>query len=343
MTDVVERAFENLRGRVMDTAVVPPAELIEARGRRRRAGHVALAGFAVLAVIAGGVAVAGRPGTSPSPVAVSPSVPPPAPAGSRSERLPPGILSPESQAAEGGDDHAYSQECFGQPVARRAMSQDIGEREQRVRLGEALYVYRDEATAKAVMRDLRPKLRQCTGFPDEKVLQPAGSPEFGDEAASITVAWPLDGAGEHAGEPFRLLVVRVGTAIVTFDGLVTAPGQDARMTTMIARMCVFRSACPPRYAQPAAPVAGGEAWAVAVGVDAFAGQRPAPHETAGDLAVDGYLARVVPLACDVGAAAALGAPPGDDYSVVYFGSERDAKALADPSGLKVVKVRTYCV
>ena len=49
---------------------------------------------------------------------------------------------------------------------------------------------------------------------------------------------------------------------------------------------------------------------------------------------------MVPLTCDVGAAAALGVPAeGNSYTVVYFRSPQDAETL----GLTVVRVRTYCL
>ncbi|GAB3855447.1 hypothetical protein GCM10027610_088770 [Dactylosporangium cerinum] len=60
----------------MDTAAVAPtAERIEARGRRRRTGHVALAGLTALAVIAGGWAIARDPGRDaiPNPPAATAS------------------------------------------------------------------------------------------------------------------------------------------------------------------------------------------------------------------------------------------------------------------------------
>ena len=37
-------------------------------------------------------------------------------------------------------------------------------------LGQSLYVYADENAAKAVMRDLRPKLQRCSGFEGASVL-----------------------------------------------------------------------------------------------------------------------------------------------------------------------------
>ncbi|MEV4515242.1 hypothetical protein AB0K00_40585 [Dactylosporangium sp. NPDC049525] len=347
--EAVDQAFRALRARVDTAAVAPPAERIEARGRRRRAGHVALAGLTVLAVLAGGWAIARPPDrdAAPNPPAVSPTAPaaPTAtPTGTRPDRIPPGFLAGEARAEQVIDEHTFQVECFGQPVARRAMTEFDGEQAQRRQLSQALYVYRDENAAKAVMRDLRPRLQRCSGFEGASVLAPASSPALGAEALSITVALPRDGAGEQTGQPFRFLVVRVGSAIAEFDGIVRTPETLDRPGAMIPRMCVFGSGCPPAYAAPVPPPAnGGEVWAAVVGVHETGTQRPPRDETAGELAVLGYRAVVVPLACDVGAAAALGvAAEGNSYTVVYFASRQDASSLEQKYGLTAVRVRTYC-
>ncbi|GAB3855451.1 hypothetical protein [Dactylosporangium cerinum] len=258
-------------------------------------------------------------------------------------KVPPGFLAGESTADEVIDDHDYQADCLGQPVARRVMSEFDGEREQRRHLTQALYVYRDEDAAKAVMRDLKPKLQRCSGFEGASVLKPVSTPALGSEALSITIALPLDGAGEHAGEPFRFLVVRVGSAVAVFDGIARTPETVDRSTALIPRMCVFGSGCPPKYATPVTPtVNGAEAWAAVVGVQET-GVREKTAEKAGDLARLGYRAVVVPVSCDVGAVEALGVPAEKaahtTYSVVYFGSRQDAETL----GLQVVQVRTYCL
>jgi hypothetical protein len=225
------------------------------------------------------------------------------------------------------------------------MSEFDGEQEQRRMLGQSLYVYADENAAKAVMRDLRPVLQRCSGFEGATVLQPVSSPALGGEALSITVALPRDGAGEHAGQPFRFLVVRVGAAIAAFDGLVHTPETVDRSAALIPRLCVYAGSCAPAYAAAVTPSRnGGEAWAAVVGVHETGSQRPPGTETAGELGALGYRAVVVPLACDVGAAAALGPPAGaDSYTVVYFASREDAAGLEQKFGLTVVRVRTYCL
>ena len=338
--DAVEQAFGALRARVDAAAVAPPAERIAARGRRRRAGHVVLAGVTVLAVLAGGWAIARDPDrdAAPNPPAVSPSVPAtPTPVGTRPASIPPGFLAGETGAEEAFGEHEYVRECFGQPVARRVMREVDGQQAQQRHLGQALYVYADENAAKAVMRDLRPQLQRCSGFEDAAVLKPVSSPALGSEALSITVAMPRDGASEHAGEPYRYLVVRVGSAVAEFTGLVRDPEPIDRAAALIPRMCVFSAGCPPKYAAPVTPSNGADLWAAVVGVHETGTQRPAKDERAGEL---GYRAVVVPLACDVDAAAALGAAvTGDSYTVVYFGSRQDAETL----GLPVVRVRTYCL
>ncbi|GAA3192187.1 hypothetical protein ACFO1B_05095 [Dactylosporangium siamense] len=347
--DAVDRAFRALQDRVDRAAVAPPTERIEARGRRRRTGHVALAGLTALAVITGGWAVSRDPGrdavpnppaataTTGKPPSASPEKPP---TGTRPVKIPPGFLAGESSADEVIDDHDYQAGCLGQPVARRVMSEFDGEQAQRRQLTQALYVYRDEDAAKAVMRDLKPKLQQCSGFEGASVLKPVSTPALGGEALSITIALPRDGAGEHAGEPFRFLVVRVGSAVAVFDGIPRTPETIDRSTALIPRLCVFGSGCPPQGAVPVTPaVNGGEAWAAVVGVHETGTHEPPADEKAGELATRGYRAAVVPLACDVGAAAALGVPEGRSYSVVYFGSRQDAETL----GLPVVRVRTYCL
>lgn len=344
--DAVDRAFQALRARVDTATLAPPAERIAARGRRRRTGHAVLSGVTVLAVLAGGWALARgtHRDAAPNPPAVSPtaSAPAPVPVGTRPDRIPPGFLAAEPLAEEVIDNHDYLADCFGHPVARRAMSEFDGQQAQRRQLGQALYVYADENAAKAVMRDLRPRLQRCSGFEGASVLQPVSSPALGGEALSITVALPRDGAGEHAGEPHRFLVVRVGAAVAAFDGRVRTPETVDRAGTLIPRMCVFGSGCPPAYAAPLTPSPGGEAWAVVAGVQPGGGQRPV-DEKAGELGRLGYRAAVVPLRCDVGAAAALGAPSDTDYTVVYFGSQQDAETLSVPLGLPVVRVHTYCL
>ena len=126
--DAVDQAFRSLRAQVDMAAVAPPADRIEARGRRRRTGHVLLTGVTVLAVLAsGGWALARDPDrdAAPNPPAISPTGPPltggPTPTGARPARIPPGFLAVETRAEQVIDDQDFTQaECFGQPVARRA-------------------------------------------------------------------------------------------------------------------------------------------------------------------------------------------------------------------------------
>lgn len=224
--EAVDQAFRALRARVDAAAAGPPAERIEARGRRRRTGHVVLAGLTVLAVLAGGWTITRDldRDAAPEPPAVPPATPaPPAPTGTRLDRIPPGFLAGETGAEQVIDHHDFQADCFGQPVTRRAMTEVDGEQERRRQLNQALYVYRDEDAAKAVMRDLRPKLQRCSGFDGAGVLEPVSSPALGGEALSITVALPADGAGEQTGQPFRFLVVRVGSAVAEFGGIVRTP------------------------------------------------------------------------------------------------------------------------
>ncbi|MFF5229119.1 hypothetical protein [Dactylosporangium sp. NPDC000521] len=339
----VEDAFRKLQQHVDAAAAVPPVARIATLGRRRRAGHVVVAGLTVLAVLTGGWSVLRDPGrrAAPGVPAVSASVPAtPTPTGNRPERVPPGFLVGEAGAAQPIDDHDYNTGCFGSPVARRSVALFFGEAAQRVQVTQSLYVYPDDDAAKAVMRDLRALMRQCSGFGDAEVLQPVASPPLGSEALTVTVALPRDGAGEHTGEPYRLVVVRVGTAIAALDGLGADRWETFLAPELVGRMCPYKPACAPpsQTVRATKPVNGGEAWAVVAGVEG----RPVT-EKAGDLGRLGYRASVVPTGCDVGSAAALGDLPATSYTVVYFGSEQDARTVAGPLGLQVVKVRTYCL
>ncbi|MEV0564087.1 hypothetical protein [Dactylosporangium sp. NPDC050588] len=348
----VDDAFSKLRQHVDAAAVAPPAARIATLGRRRRAGRGAVAGLTVLAVLTGGWSVLHDPDRPTAPIlpAVSASVPAaPTPTGNRPERVPPGFLVGEAGgvgdtgnagAEQAIDNHDYNAGCLGTPVARRSLALFFGKEAQRVQATQSLYVYADEDAAKAVMRDLRPRMRQCSGFGDAEVLQPVASPPLGAEALTVTVALPRDGAGEHTGEPYRFVVVRVGTAIAVLDGLGADRWETLLTQELVGRMCPYKATCapPPSTVRAVKPVNGGEAWAVVADVEGGP-----VTEKAGDLGRLGYRASVVPTGCDVGSAAVLGGLPATSYTVVYFATEQDARSVAGPLGLPVVKVRTYCL
>ncbi|HTF10162.1 MAG TPA: hypothetical protein VK659_18515 [Asanoa sp.] len=351
-TQVVDDAFRGLDTWVAPSVAAPPAAAIVARGRRRRTAHVTLAGVAVLAVLAGGyVAMGGRPAgpvTAPAPTSpVKATV-----TGDRAQatKIPDGFLPHEREMTDVVDDFGYGPECFGEPVMRRSGRQAVGTAE--VGVTQSLFVYVDESTAKSVMSNVRNKLATCSGFGGATVLEPAASPAWGDEAATITLAKPADGAGEQTGAPVRYDVVRVGRAIAEVTGYPEVPQIDQDAQAIAGRLCYYDADCAPRAGLPAALpelTNGGEAWVAVVGVIKVTDRPQLPGETIAAAAEVGYHATVVPTTCDDGADGALGLTGlGNYYTAVYFASQADAEKFAAalpalPAKVKVLQVHTNCL
>ncbi|GIF48325.1 hypothetical protein Afe04nite_28640 [Asanoa ferruginea] len=293
-------------------------------------------------MLAGGCVAVGGPPAAPAPAKVTPS-------GSRvaATKIPDGFLLHEREMTDVSDDFQVSPECFGEPMMHRSGRLSVGPGE--VGVTQSLYVYADENTARSVLGKLRTKLATCSGFGGATVLDPPASPAWGDEAATITLAKPADGAGEHTGARVRYDVVRVGGAIVEITGYpeVAQIDQDAR--AIAGRLCFYDLDCAPRAGLPATQsvIADGEqAWVAAVGVLKVTDRPQLPGETVAAAAELGYHAAVVPTVCDEGADSALGLTGlGNYYTAVYFASEADAEAFAaalPALPVKVIRVRTYC-
>ncbi|MET7395815.1 hypothetical protein ABZS66_20205 [Dactylosporangium sp. NPDC005572] len=353
-TRAVDEAFGALRTGIGPAVAAPPSvERIAGRARRRRARRVALAAVAVFAVLAGGYAVAGSQLAGPPPdLPPGASETPPKVDGDRTQaaKIPAGFLPHEREAEGAIDNFDYSKDCFGEPVMRRSALRFVGAQADRTAITENLYVYAEENTARSVMTGLRQRLQACTGFPDAAVLQPQASPAWGDEAATITLAKPADGAGEHTGARVRYDVVRVGPAIFEITGYPEVAQIDQDAQDVARRLCYYDARCVPAIGRPAALTDltnGGEAWAAVLAVFRPGEPEGLPGESIAAAAELGYRAALIPAQCDDGAAAALGLTgTGNRYTAVYFASREAAQALQDALPdlrVTVVKVRTYCV
>ncbi|MEU2611960.1 hypothetical protein ABZ570_10305 [Micromonospora sp. NPDC007271] len=359
-TQAVDDAFRGLRTRVGPSVAGPPATQIVARGRRRRAGHVTLAAVAVLAVLTGGYAAVGdglagtRPNLPPAATVTAPAPTSPVkapPTGDRTQdaKIPDGFLL-RDQETDIADQSNDLSPCFGEPAMQRSASQRVGPPATEVNITQHLYVYPDQSTAHSIMRNVRQQLQSCSGFPGARVLKKAASPEWGDEAATITLALPADGAGEHTGAPVRYDVVRVGAAIVEVWGYPEIPQIDQDAQALVGRLCYYDVNCSPKAGRPAALpklTNGGEAWVAVLEVIEPTDPKPLPGKSIAAAAELGYHATVVPTECDDGADSALGLTgSANRYTAVYFASQADAQAFAaalPALRVKVLKVRTYCV
>ncbi|WP_238011861.1 hypothetical protein KZZ52_13570 [Dactylosporangium sp. AC04546] len=353
-TRAVDEAFGALRTGIEPAVAAPPSvERIAGRARRRRAVRVGLAGVAVLAVLAGGYAATGSRVAGPPPdLPPGASATPPKVDGDRTQaaKIPAGFLPREREAQGAIDDFDYNRDCFGEPVMRRSAQRFVGAQADQTVITENLYVYAEENTARSVMTGLRQRLRACSGFPDAAVLQPQASPAWGDEAATITLAKPADGAGEHTGARVRYDVVRAGPAIFEIMGYPEIAQIDQDAQGVAGRLCYYDAVCVPAVGRPVALpklTNGGEAWAAVLAVFRPGEPEGLPGESIAAAAELGYRAALVPGGCDDGAAVPLGlTDSGSRYTVVYFASRADAQALLDalphlPG--TVVKVRTYCL
>jgi hypothetical protein len=272
------------------------------------------------------------------------------PSGDRTQanKIPDGFLLHEREMTDPIDDFQFAPECFGEPVMRRSGRHSLGPTD--VGVIQSLFVYVDENTAKSVIANVRNKLATCSGFGGAPVLDPPASPAWGDEAATITLAKPADGAGEHTGAPVRYDVVRKGRAIVEVWGYPEVARIDQDAQAIAGRLCYYDADCEQRAGLPAALselTNGREAWVAAVGVLKVTDRPQLPGETIAAAAEVGYHAAVVPTACDEGADGALGLTGlGNYYTAVYFASQADAErfAAALPAlPVKVFQVRTYCI
>jgi hypothetical protein len=348
----VERAFSRVREGV-DALPVPDAGLIAARGRRRRARRLIVAGLAVIAVIVGGYSVWGSPAAiAPDPaasVSPSPGFTPPTANRAYNGRIPYGFLVHEENSTEPpGNMGASAGPCDGQPVQSWGVSRDVGEKADRVTILQSLFVYADEAAARQVMAEMRRRqVRTCLGFPDARVLK-NDTPRWGDEAIGQTVALPADGANEHTGAPVRMVVLRVGRAVAQLSGYPEIPEIDQDAQAIVKRLCLYSAAgCVPPAGQPQ-PLRtlanGGEAWVAALAFYYEDDANARPGVSIAAAAERGYAASIVPVACDQGAHEALGLPSPtgrERYVAVYFRSREEAESLQPARG--VFSVRTWCV
>lgn len=342
----VEQAFSRARENVEAIVTTPDAEKIVAQGRRRRSQRMVVAGLAVVAAIVGGYAlVQPREARIPDP-ATSPTWTPPA--GNRVEgKILPGFLVHEEKADEPQiNPHVVDGPCLGRPVQSAGIPHSIGEGMNETRIVQELYVYADEAAAKQVMQTVRQRqVRGCMGFPDARVLK-TDSPKWADETLGQTVALPADGAGEHTGEPVRMVVLRVGKAVATFSGYPEIPEIDQDAQAMAKRLCIFSSSgCVPPAGQPQqirTLTNGGEVWAAALDAYPNGDAKARPGAAVAAAAEQGFNASLVPVECDQGAGEAWTVNGFHaSYVAVYFKTREEAESLHPARG--VFKVRTWCV
>jgi hypothetical protein len=350
----LDELFQRLHRRVAAAATPIHATQIIARGQRRRRATLALSAVGIMAMIALGYAAIGWPGATPPPPAGSTSLPsatPEVPSGSRidvSDTIPVGFLLHETAGGERGGGR-INERCFGHPTAYAGVPHDVGEGAARVTVHHELYVYDDPAAARAVLHELQADLAGCLGFPQPEVLSNE-RPDWGDEALAVTIAWPADGAGEHAGQPLRMVALRVGKALAVFSG---GPGQaevDADARAVVPRLCLYDPDCRPSADLPASLTTlpdGGSAWVAVLHIIQGDDSTAPPGVAIAAAAELGYHATLVPVACDQGAAPALQlSDPDAHYVAVYFDSQKDATALAAAlPALQVwtLPVRTQCL
>src|SRR5262245_48250809 len=138
-----------------------------------------------------------------------PAAGPPAATGERLDTrfaIPLGLMY-ENEDGPGGAGGTVPR-CLGRPVAHYGISRMVDDRVDFPRVLHQLFVYSDVATAMQVFTDAVAdvdELIACNGQPGAKPLSVA-HPRFGAEAIMVTVPLPLDGAGEHAGEPHPILL-----------------------------------------------------------------------------------------------------------------------------------------
>jgi hypothetical protein len=314
-----------------------------------------LAASAVLVVLLLGACINEEPNTSPS-IAFTP------PTGNRQDMrqaIPLGFMYENSDGPDGAGGPALP--CFGDPVAHYAISRYVDGRVDRPVVGHDLYVYADVSTAARVFAELATDVDAwiaCQGYAGAASLS-VGHPSFGAEAIEVAIPLPLDGAGDHAGEPRPTLLFRVGAAIIQLE---THPGAgppdtgargraemllDAKV--MEARMCLYDPDCGPRPGLPAQLTKlhdGATAWAAMLGVLDEGDRNARPGAWVAAAAELGYRAQIATVGCD------LGAPPptattsaNASYVAVYFASQSDADAFADALpdlNVTVFEATTYC-
>ncbi len=350
-SDVVGGAFHDLHTRVTAAVTGPSANDIMAVGRRRKITRIAVAGGATVVAIAAAFVLVGPTRVALQPV--DPTAPPSTSvlSGARMDPatiIPTGFFLHESSADERVDDGQVYEPCFGRPRLVASVARYVGEGQSLTRVIHDLYVYPDELTARRAFAALRLALQVCVGFDGSTQLD-ADRPALGDEAASVTIAIPADGAGEHTGEPLTSVAVRVGTAVAVFSSFPGYAEIKKDAGDFVARLCLYDPDCQPRPGLPEPLTAlhnGGDAWAAVLGtyVDDGTAQPGVAVAAAAEL---GYHPRLVPIACDEGADQVPGATDRDArYVAVYFRSRSDAEAFvaALPArGVRVIPVRTLCV
>jgi hypothetical protein len=352
--DCVEQAFRELHARARVAASTDVSEIL-LRARRRRAGHALVVAVAVMVMIATGFALAGSPRPAHQPVnpPVTASVAPPSPAGTRGAvtgTIPPGFMLREAQASEVVDGGSMNGPCIGRPSQTRSLRHEFGAEAAQVIVHHSLYLYADEAAARAAFDIVRRNLRGCFGFPDAKVLA-NDRPAWGDEAAAVTAAMPADGAGEYTGKPLRMVALRVGTALMMAYGYPDATAQvDADARATVSRLCLYDPDCAPRAGLPA-PLRsqrdGDNVWVAVLTVVDETNTPAAAGAAIAAAAEVGYRPSIVPVHCDEGAATALGVSGNSArYVAIYFARRTDAEALAaalSQLDVRTLQVRTRCV
>ena len=341
--DQMSRAPER---RVATLATQSRATEVITHGRRRTT-KVAVAGALVAAiVVALGVTACTRPQATPRP-ADTPTPTPSSPASwlvsgvgreDPNRVIPVGYLLNLDEEASGLDDNATP--CWRSPAASANWTRQV----RNESIQQELHLYADAATATQVFAAIRQDVPACAGFPGSKIIK-RDRPAIGDEAVSVTIPKPADGAGEYTGQPLQIILIRTGAGLAMVWGYPASPDIESTARTIARRMCRFTASCQPAAGMPV-PLAelrdGADVWAAAFPVQK-SGQPGAGAAAAAEL---GYRASVTSIGCDEGAAEALGNPsPGQKYAAVYFATQVDAQAFAaalPKIRVQVIRVRTHC-
>jgi hypothetical protein len=300
-------------------------------------------------------------GCAADPLAGPPAAP--TPAGERLDMrtaIPLGFMYEDRDGPNGGGGSVPP--CLGQPVAHYGIARRIDERVDLPVINHNLYVYPSVAAATRVFAQAAADagaLLACHGWTGAQPIS-VSRPPYGAEAVMVTFPLPLDGAGEHAGEPAPILLFRVGASIIQLGA---HPGAGPRDTerrgqaemekdarVMEDRMCLYDPECGPQAGLPAQLRDlrdGDKAWAAVLGVFHDDDPNARPGAWVATAAEFGYRADIVPVGCDAGAAPALGITDQvAQYVSVYFSNQPNAVAFVDAIShidIRTFEVTTYCV
>jgi hypothetical protein len=347
--DPIERAFDQLRQRVVASTTVPSAEKIIRSGQLRRIARRAVAGTAMVSIAIGiGIWAVGQLQQG----AVTPAGPDtsPVPSGTRddlSSTFPLGFLLHEDEG-ERADGFARGP-CYGQPLASAGVARDFDATPGRGTVYQELFLYPDEVAARRVFETLQADLPGCVGYPHAEPLMEEQL-AWTDEVTAATVRHPRDGAGDLAGRPLRFVALRVGTVVAVFHGGPDEAEVDRDAMSIVPRLCLYDPACVPLPGLPE-PVGslhdGLQVWA-AVLVTFDPSDTAARSGVAAAAAAElGYRPQVVSTVCDEDLRPGSTSPDISLHSVVLYFSERTlAQELADALpdfAVQVIPVRTYCL